>query len=177
MPGRSWLGWVVPPLAGLRIVLLRVNPEGMGLTLRSHYRYPATANKGVARIISTTQRGGLGPMARSRLTNFGEYGSRVASIDPRRAPRSVTIGRHHPEWDPRLAANIRHPRQHTCQRGNSFGASTASSPTVQRSPLSIFSDNHHGWKRCTTPPCTRNASPLNGHSAVTRYATKGDTLA
>src|SRR5690349_4566398 len=138
MPGRSWVGWVVPPLAGLRIVLLRVNPEGMGFTLRSHYRDPATANKGVARIISTTQRGGLGPMARSRFTNFGEYGTRVARAGRRGAPRRVTIGRHHPEWDPGLATNIRHPGQHTCQLGRSFGASVVSSLTVQRSPLSIF---------------------------------------
>ena len=33
-------------------------PEGIGFTLRSHYRDPAAPNKGVARIISTTQRGG-----------------------------------------------------------------------------------------------------------------------
>jgi len=61
-------------LAGLRIVLLRVNPEGMGFTLRSHYRDLVPVNKGVARIISTTLRAGFGPMERFRFLNFGEYG-------------------------------------------------------------------------------------------------------
>ena len=45
---------------------------------------------------------------------------------------------------------------------------SASSSTVQRSPLSIFSANAHDCTRRTMPPCTKNASPVNGHSAVAR---------
>jgi hypothetical protein len=51
---------------------------------------------------------------------------------------------------------------------SSFGASAASSSTVQRSPLSIASAADHDWTRCTLPPWTRNVSPVNGQPAVAR---------
>jgi hypothetical protein len=55
-----------------------------------------------------------------------------------------------------------------CSGGWSLRASFSSSSTVQRSPLSIFSESFQGWNRCATPPCTRNASPENGQSSVAR---------
>ena len=67
------------------------------------------------------------------------------------------------------ASLLRRPRQ--------LRARAASSATVQRSPLSIFSAVDHDFTRCTTPPCTRNVSPVIGQSAVARYATNGDTFA
>src|SRR5437660_12687893 len=59
----------------------------------------------------------------------------------------------------------------------SFDPSAVSSATVQRSPLSIRSAVDHDCTRCTTPPRTTNVSPVNGQSAVDKYATNGDTLA
>src|SRR6478672_2136643 len=106
MPGRSWVGWVVPPLAGLRIVLLRVNPRGWG-----------SLSAVIIEIQRLQTRESLGSFRPRSVEDWDQWSAAASPIlgsmaraDAVHAPRRVRNGRHHPEWDPGLSANIDHPR-------------------------------------------------------------------
>lgn len=89
MPGRTMVGWVVAPVAGLRISVLRRTPGGV--------HSPQSLSRGIAirqgdqRTISTTQRAQTAHIA-------SEFGQRFAEIPDRRFtkrenhPRSPRVG-------------------------------------------------------------------------------------